>query len=112
MRGWSRWSRKHRTGSVLSLKDAAYELHIGERRYIAMEKDRAPIGELVWLRVPNITDGERCLLARRRSGLSLTVICQRIGVSRPKFHELEKTGDPKVITFWRRYGFRFPRGQR
>ena len=109
LRGWSRWSRKYRNGSVLSVRNAAYELRVGERKYIEMEKDRAPIDGLEWLRIGNITLGERCLLARRRSGALLTEICHNIGVSRPKFHELEKIGDPRVISYWRSYGFRFPR---
>jgi DNA-binding XRE family transcriptional regulator len=102
-------SREHRTGSAMSLRDAAYVLRISERKYIDIEKDRAPPDGLIRLRVANITTGERCLLARRRSGLSLRKVYKDIGVSRPKFHELEKIGDLRVISYWRNHGFRFPR---
>ena len=52
--------------------------------------------------------GELCFLARRRSGQMLMTLERELGVSRPRYHELERTGDPAMVRFWEARGFRFP----
>lgn len=54
------------------------------------------------------TLGELCHLARRRSGKLLITIEHALGVSRPRFHELERAGDTSIVQFWENCGFRFP----
>lgn len=108
MRGYSRLSTQHRHGSVKSIRDIAFELRIGHRRYIGMELDRVPLNGLTHLRIDNVTRGEYCALARRRSGLTLAEICNDLGMSRPRFHELEEQGDPVVVRYWQELGFKFP----
>ena len=52
--------------------------------------------------------GELCFIARRRSGLLLSTIERELGVSRPRFHELERAGAAMVLRHWATRGFLFP----
>jgi hypothetical protein len=52
--------------------------------------------------------GELCFLARRRSGQLLMTLERELGVSRPRYHEFERAGDPVMVRFWEERGFRFP----
>lgn len=54
------------------------------------------------------TAAELCLLARRRSGRVLGTIESELGVSRPRFHELERVGDAAIIRYWEERGYVFP----
>lgn len=106
-----------RSGSAMNQTEAAAALGISTSSYCALEIGastslsaddvRALTAALGPLR-PNA--GELCLLARRRSGVSLRDVVADVGVSRPWYLKLEREGDPSVIAFWEARSYDFPHG--
>lgn len=54
------------------------------------------------------TRGELCFLARRRSGTLLMTLERALGVSRPRYLELERAGNDAIVEYWSNRGYRFP----
>ena len=104
-----------RNGPAMSQAEAAEHLGIGPGRYNNLENGLRTglsagdaerlIGALGPL-APTV--GELCFLARRRSGHLLMTLERELGMSRPRFHELERAGDPAMVRFWAARGYRFP----
>lgn len=105
-----------RNGSAMNQSEAAQRLGIDIGAYSKLEngqqRTRLSADEVVGLLEAlgpfELSIGELCFLARRRSGQMLMTLEREIGVSRPRFHELERVGDPVIIGFWEARGFRFP----
>ncbi len=107
-----------RNGSAMSQVEAAAHLGIEYKRYNNLENgfrtglSAEEVERLTAALEPlNLTVGELCFLARRRSGMPLTAIEKALGVSRPQFHELER-GSMDIVQFWEDQGFFFPFRQR
>ena len=105
-----------RNGSSMNQIEAAARIGIGPKLYNKLEnglhtrlsaEEASSLLEALGPLVP--TTGELCFLARRRSGTLLMSLERALGVSRPRYHELERAGDPAMIQFWQERGFRFPR---
>ena len=115
---------KGRNGSSMNQAEAAALLGISPKLYNNLEnrlslrlfsEEACPeCGWSKWSfllkRVEGVrpTRGELCFLARRRSGLLLMTLERELGVSRPRYHDLERAGDPAMVAFWEERGFRFP----
>lgn len=113
-----------RNGSSMNQAEAAETLGISPKLYNALENGsnfrlsgtldevpeqyRAILGVAGGLRDLTFSTGELCFLARRRSGQMLMTLERELGVSRPRYHDLERAGDPAMIRFWEARGFRFP----
>jgi hypothetical protein len=110
-----------RVGGAMRQAEAAAHLGISPGVYNSLENGIGVVlsaGEIERLMAPlgplYPTVGELCFLARRRSGLTLKqledkiVVKDRIGISRPWFHDLERAGAPEMVDFWRDRGYKFP----
>lgn len=56
---------------------------------------------------PNV--GELCLIARRRSGKLLRELEAAVHASRPRYLEMERSGDAAIVAYWKTLGYRFGR---
>ena len=81
---------------------ASFNINTEGGSFFAVSEALSFTGELV------PTTGELCFLARRRSGKTLSAIELEIHLSRPTYLEAERTGDPRVVAYWRERGFQFP----
>lgn len=104
-----------RNGSMMNQAEAAARLGLGRRLYSRLENGQRTL--LSAEDVKTLAEGlepmkpsraELCFLARRRSGQLLGDIEREVGVSRPWFHRMEREGDPTIIQYWEKRGFRFP----
>ncbi len=112
----SEWrSRVHGGGRVsISRDEAATRLGIRPLVFHRLESDRrTPMSVEDATRLAEALDpivptlGESCFLARRRSGLTLSEICDLIGVTRPTFYLMERDGDLALVRLWQKRGFVF-----
>lgn len=91
-----------RAGTWWSQSEAAEHLGLSLDDYTRLENGAAGEGDLpqpALELVPN--ERERCLLARRRSGLTVSQICATLGgITRPTFYRLERLADPRLLRFW------------
>lgn len=60
---------------------------------------------------PPLHIGLLCALARRRSGLTLNQVAEALGVSKVTVLTMERAGDSRLVNFWRRKKFLFPKKQ-
>lgn len=95
-----------RNGSSFSMAEAATELGVSPGEYSRGELDEAPLAGIT---LPTIepTLPELCLIARRRSGLTLTDVERLLHVSRPILHRMEREGNSRVVQLWTARGFAF-----
>lgn len=110
---------KNRPETTMSQPEAAEALGLTPSMYNSLEA-----GGRVVLGLENIaalmpmtvrlapTTGELCFLARRRSGRTLNVIEQEIGLTRPSYHAQERAGADRIVSYWVGKGFRFPDANR
>jgi DNA-binding XRE family transcriptional regulator len=101
-------------GRALTQGEAAVRLGIPRSLYNRLEnggRSRLSVEEA--LRLPRDaldlepTLAELCFIARRRAGRRLSWLENRLGVSRPTFHALERSGDGRIVTLWEELGFSF-----
>lgn len=52
-------------------------------------------------------DGELCALARRRHGKTLVQTAADLGISHSTLLARERVSDPRLVTAWRGFGYRF-----
>lgn len=106
---------KGRIGDALTQPEAAARLGLGRTVYrrlegggrVSLDADRVrAIGATIASVEPTV--GELCFLARHRSKRLLSSIERELGVSRPTFYEMERSGHPAVVRLWTRAGFAFP----
>jgi transcriptional regulator with XRE-family HTH domain len=104
-----------RVGAGMSQAEAAAALGISRATYTRLEDGGSPRLSaqaaktlLTALGPLRPTTGELCFIARRRSGLYLSEVESRVGVSRPRYHELERAGEETIVAFWEDRGFKFP----
>lgn len=115
-RGRSRASTGPRPGAAMNQPEAADFLRVGRSAYTALEagdRTRLSAADLNALAaaidsVGEPTTGELCFIARRRTARPLAELCAALAVSKPRFHELERDGDPAVVAYWEATGLRFP----
>lgn len=92
----------------LSQDTAATLLGMPRTRYQQIERgsreERPPAN--VRTLIPNLTD--RLVLARRRCGLGLHPTALAAKTSHVTLLKMEREGDPRLVAFWRRLGYRFP----
>lgn len=105
-----------RSGSAMSQDEAARALGITVKTYRTLELGGSASLSAVDVRAMSAalgplrpTVGELCVIARRRSGMSLSAVVELSGVSRPWYLRLERNGDPSVVEMWESKGFKFPR---
>lgn len=104
-RGGSAMTQRE-AAKLLGVSLAAYNKLENELRTLLSVADVEPLLVAINHLVP--TDGELCLLARRRSGRVLSQIEVESRICRPRFLDLERRGDDAIIGFWRARGFVFP----
>lgn len=91
---------------LLGISWSAYnKLENGFRAYISADELEVFLHALEPIRP---TVGELCLIARRRSGRFLSDVEREVGVSRPRYHKMERAGDAAIVSFWADRGFAFP----
>lgn len=107
-----------RVGSSMSRAEAAAALGIDPATYARLEsgarpslQDEKTCTALEALEVLSPTLAELCFIARRRSGRSLRDIEVELDVSRVSFHKWERAGNPRLVDYWEKQGFRFPEGK-
>lgn len=99
----------------MSQAEAARWVGITTQRYHDAETDRLAEREIWKIRGRAIYDGnllapstaELCALARRRSRLTLTVVCEELGVSRVTYLERERAATLDIVGYWKDKGFIF-----
>jgi hypothetical protein len=106
--------RTGRGGRWMSANEAAAKLRVHVNEYDSMEKDEVVFTQLAQERGIDIygfqmTVGDLCLIARRRSGIPIAQLQMEVGgISRPTFNKLERAGDPSIISLWEEHGYIFP----
>lgn len=100
------WLARRASGE--SLGTFAARFRIGRNLYHKFEKDEIERRRLHVAR-PRPAEGDLAALARRRSGLGLAGTARAAGVSRVTVLAWEEACDPRIVNFWRKRGFRFPK---
>lgn len=107
--------RQGRNGRWLSIDAAAEQLTVRPGKWRNAEQgfdDEAAeefLGELYEreLKPSNHTTADLCRIARQRSEMGLEELCATLGVSKPWFYVMERSGDERVVEFWIDMGFVF-----
>lgn len=109
----------HRGVRYMSQIDAAKKLGIGigpyrnleaSRRFkFTMIADMGSVRDVLRLvgEIPSPTIAEMCVLARRRSGLKLADMADRLGTTHVSIIQWEKDADSKIVRFWMDEGYNF-----
>lgn len=86
----------------------ARRLGFGEKVYAAFEAGAEPVPRrLLPRRLAPPSLKEKLVLARRRAGDGLAAVARTTGVSRVTLLAMERRGDPGLVAFWEKRGFRF-----
>lgn len=97
--------RRHRGLTIL---EAAARFEVGKNRLGDLEREARDDWAFsgVGFEADQVTASDLLRLARRRSGIDLPAISNRLGVSRMTVLAWESTCDSRLVAFWRRRGFR------
>lgn len=89
--------------------DAAREAGVPRDAYVDVEAGRKPVSKAVRRAVGRVRPDLPALLAlaRRRSGIGLGGLAAALSVSRVTVLAAERRGDPALVRFWHKRGYRF-----
>lgn len=107
--GETLWIARKAAGLTQAL--AASRAGLGENAYGDAEKDRNRRATPLKIGVRPVSRPSLPVLltlARRRSGLKLSEVARRLGVSKVTVHGWERSGRWALKEFWERRGFTFP----
>jgi hypothetical protein len=103
-----------RGGACMSINEAAALLNLPVSVYIAAENGNEDhVGRVLeeikkFNSSTRTTQGERCQLARRRTGATVEELCQALsGISKPTFYSREALGHPDIVALWQARGYTF-----
>jgi DNA-binding XRE family transcriptional regulator len=93
--------------------EAAALAGVGRNAYREAERDENPAPAPLKTGLKPVSRPSLALLlalARRRSGLGLDRTAKVLSISRMTVLAAERRGDPALVRFWEKRGFRFPNG--
>jgi hypothetical protein len=95
------WRRAH----GLTQEEAASHFGVHRKKYWKIEAGRLTANPLP--PILNWAKGDLCALARLRHGKRFRETASMIGISHVTLSAWEKTGDKRLIKFWKSMGYRF-----
>lgn len=106
--------RQGRNGRWLSVNAAAEQLTVSVAEWAEAElglndeRAEALLDELYEREgAHEYTTAERCYVARQRSAERVQALCAELGVSKPWFYVMERSGNERLVRFWQERGFTF-----
>lgn len=98
-------------GYILSQREAAEKLGVPPQVYRRAETGASFVHELdhVMSKLKDVTvdltRGELCWLARRRSGKHLDAVAKEMSITKPTYLKLEASADKRVLSYWKGQGY-------